>query len=222
MSSEISTDAGDRAAAHHGPAAATPEADGLRPWQFFLLGGMLAATAAVVVATGQPLANLVVLSLTVIAVSLVGLGTYRMLLPFVAPDQLLGGDVIGGRTRAALEREKALALRAIKELEFDRAMGKVAQADFDEMSGRLRARAVRLIRALDDGGGYRADIERELARRLGTRRPATAAAAAPPAAAPAPAAAATRSAPACVSCGTGNDADARFCKGCGAPLAATV
>ena len=44
--------------------------------------------------------------------------------------------------RAALEREKALVLRSIKELEFDRAMGKVSPKDFDEMAGRLRARAI--------------------------------------------------------------------------------
>ena len=49
---------------------------------------------------------------------------------------------IGGRTRVALEREKTLVLRSIKELEFDFAMGKIAKADFDEMSARLRARAL--------------------------------------------------------------------------------
>ena len=34
--------------------------------------------------------------------------------------------MVGSQTRAALEREKNLVLRSIKELEFDRAMGKVA------------------------------------------------------------------------------------------------
>ena len=37
--------------------------------------------------------------------------------------------MIGERTRAALEREKMLALRSIKELEFDRAMGKLSDDD---------------------------------------------------------------------------------------------
>ena len=222
MSSEISTDAGGRAAVHPAPAVAAPaDPDGLRPWQFFLLGGMLAASAVVVVATGQPLANLIVLSLTVTAVSLVGFGAYRMLLPLVAPDRLVGGEVIGGRTRAALEREKALALRAIKELEFDHAMGKVGPADFEEMSGRLRGRAVRLIRALDDGGGYRAEIERELARRMGNvASPAPAAIAAAPVAGAHAVAPPVPGPPACDACGTANDPDARFCKRCGAALAA--
>ena len=43
--------------------------------------------------------------------------------------------MIGERTRAALEREKMLALRSIKELEFDRAMGKLSDEDWQEMSG---------------------------------------------------------------------------------------
>ena len=46
----------------------------LQPWQFFLLGGMLAATATVIVATGQSPANIIILSLTVVSVSFVGLG----------------------------------------------------------------------------------------------------------------------------------------------------
>ena len=74
--------------------------------------------------------------------------------------------MLGGRTRAALEREKTLVLRAIKELEFDRAMGKVSEADWQEMTGRLRARAVRLIRQLDSGSAvYRDLIEKELSAR---------------------------------------------------------
>ena len=78
--------------------------------------------------------------------------------------------MVGQRTRAALEREKMLTLRAIKELEFDRAMGKLSEADLQEMSGRLRARAAGLMRQLDAGAGYRDQIERDLAKRLASRR----------------------------------------------------
>ena len=77
--------------------------------------------------------------------------------------------MLGGRTRAALEREKTLVLRSIKELEFDRAMGKVSEKDFAEMSGRLRARAARLMRQLDAATGYRSEIEQEIAKRIGRR-----------------------------------------------------
>ena len=73
---------------------------------------------------------------------------------------------VAGRTRAALEREKALALRSLKELEFDRAMRKVSEKDFGEMGARLRARAAGLIRQLDASEGYRDEIEKELANRL--------------------------------------------------------
>ena len=82
--------------------------------------------------------------------------------------------MIGQRTRVALEREKMLALRSIKELEFDRAMGKLSDDDLQEMSGRLRARAARLMRQLDAGAGYREQIERDLAKRLGEKATATA------------------------------------------------
>jgi hypothetical protein len=46
-------------------------------------------------------------------------------------------------------------------------MGKVSDKDFAEMSGRLRARAARLIRQLDAGAGYRNEIEREIVKRIG-------------------------------------------------------
>ena len=57
---------------------------------------------------------------------------------------------VGAATRAALLAEKALALRTIKELEFDSAMGKVSEADFTEMAGRLRARALRVMQQLEE------------------------------------------------------------------------
>src|SRR4029077_4800396 len=94
----------------------------------------------------------------------------RMVRPLVtAQDDRT--SMVGHRTRAALEREKALTLRAIKELEFDRAMGKLSDSDWHEMSGRLRARATRLMRQLDAGDGYRERIERDLSKRLGQASP---------------------------------------------------
>jgi len=174
----------------------------LQPWQFFLLGGMLAATATVIVATGQSPANIIILSLTVVAVSFVGLGAYRMLAPLVLAE-VETPTLIGGRTRIALEREKALVLRSLKELEFDFAMGKMSKADFDEMAGRLRRRAVGLMRQLDAGGGYREQIQKEVEQRLG--QPLVEGGDKPVGLS------------AC-ECGTINDPDARFCKSCGAKL----
>lgn len=209
---------------------------GLRPWQFFLLAGMLSATAVVLVSAGQSPASIVTLSLTVIAASFVALGAYRSLSPLVVPGAADAPPLIVGQTRAALEREKTMVLRSIKDLEFDYAMKKVAKPDFDEMSVRLRARAIGLMRQLDTNGGYRETIEAELRARVDGRgdtpvSPVTPAPAAPVApvaplspVTPAPAAPVAPVTPlspaeAC-SCGTLNDPDARFCKNCGNKLAA--
>lgn len=179
----------------------------LQPWQFFLLGGMLAATATVIVATGQSPANIIILSLTVVSVSFVGLGAYRILLPLVAPE-VIAPVTIAGRTRVAMEREKTLVLRSIKELEFDYAMRKVAKPDFDEMSARLRARALGLMKQLDEGGGYKEQIAREIEKRLANEQGAPSTQSAQGA----------QGAPGCAECGIENDEDAKFCKNCGAKL----
>ena len=199
--------------------ATSIEDPGLRPWQFFLLAGMLSATGVVLIVAGQSPASIIVLSLTVVAASLVALGAYRAFSPLVLPaaKATAAPPLPVGRTRAALEREKTLVLRSIKELEFDFAMKKVAQADFDDMSARLRARAIGLMRQLDEGADYRAEIERELQARV--RTPA------PPARVMAPESAEASSADPDPSaglqtceCGTTNDPDARFCKKCGKRL----
>lgn len=183
------------------------EARTFRPWHLFVLIGLLAATAGVLVIRPSDPVVLALLVAAIGSAAWVGFTLYRMLWPLAAPGFQDRTELIAGRTRTALEREKTLVLRAIKELEFDRAMGKVAPADFQEMSGRLRARALTLLQQLDIAlPGHRAEIERELARRLG------------PNAGEAPAVGAGP--PVCAGCGTANDGDARFCKGCGTPLEA--
>lgn len=186
--------------------SATSTDPGLRPWQLFLLAGMLAATGVVLVSTGQTTSSVIVLSVTVVAASLVAVAGYRWLSPLVAVQDDAADAPVAGRARAALEREKALVLRSIKELEFDHAMGKTSTAEFEEMRDRLKLRAVGLMRRLE-GSDYRTLVERDLA----SRTPAT-----PPAPAAAPASAATERR--CGACQTANDIDARFCKRCGAAL----
>jgi hypothetical protein len=172
----------------------------LDPWQFFVLAALGCATAALFATRGQSVTSIVLLTVLMFAAAAVGLAALRMLRPLVSADEDRT-SMIGQRTRAALEREKLLSLRAIKELEFDRAMGKLSDADWQEMSGRLRQRAGRLIKQLDASEGYRGQIERDLAKRVGE-------AAASPVA----------SSRACASCETANEADARFCKSCGQRL----
>ena len=190
--------------------ATSTDATPFRSWHFFVLAGLVAATVAVVVVRPADPAALVLLVAAVGSGAYVGFAVYRMILPLTARDFTDRTEMIAGRTRAALDRDKTLVLRAIKELEFDRAMGKISNADFDEMGGRLRARARTLLKQLDvDGAGYRDLIERELAERLeqsGMDRTRAAAAVA------------TESRRACAGCGTSNDVDAKFCKNCGTAL----
>jgi hypothetical protein len=184
--------------------------------------------------------HLVFISLTVGAAGAAAAALYRTLAPLVMPDVAVFSDSLSVRTRAALDREKRLVLRSLKELEFDRAMGKLSDRDFEEMGGRLRARAVSLMKQLDEEGtGYTAAIERELQARLAQRmsgvagpiRKSTAAAAleeddvleepSGPAAVSVDQAA-TAGPGECIACGTANDHDAAFCKRCGQRLTAAA
>lgn len=187
--------------------APQPAADaGFRPWHFFVLASLMAATAAVIMSRRSSPEHLILISLTIGAAGAAAAGFYRMLAPLATADPLLYAEPLSERTRAALEREKALTLRSIKELEFDRAMGKVSEKDFEEMAGRLRTRAIALIKELDtENAGYRSVIEHELGARLAASKGSQAVAA--------------PSALRCASCGGDNDADAAFCKRCGSRLA---
>ena len=183
---------------------------GLEPWQFFVLAALGCATAALFASRGQGLTVVVLLTVLMATTAVVGLAVLRTVRPLVSAEDDRT-SMVGHRTRAALEREKNLTLRAIKELEFDRAMGKLSDSDWQEMSGRLRARATRLMRQLDAGEGYRERIERDLTKRLGQT-------ALSPRAQPSSPGSEESGQPTCVACAAVNDADARFCKNCGQKL----
>jgi hypothetical protein len=193
----------------------TSTSDSFHVNHFFVLLSLLAATVAVVLARPSAPEHLILISLTIGAAGLAGLCVYRMLAPLVAPHADFERTALSERARVDLEREKALTLRSIKELEFDRAMGKVSPQDFDEMAGRLRARAVGIMKQLDAGSSaYRAIIEKELAARIGTKagqRPDL------KVGSTADVQVASQPVGLCA-CGTSNDADARFCKSCGTKL----
>jgi hypothetical protein len=175
--------------------------ESLEPWQFFVLAALVCATAVTVVVRGQGVTPVVLLTIVMATVALVGIAALRAVRPLLSAEEDRTA-MVGERTRAALEREKLLTLRSIKELEFDRAMGKLSDADWHEMSGRLRARAAGLMKQLDAGSGYRDQIEGDLARRLSEPAPHATVAAGP----------------FCTQCGTKNEADAKFCKNCGHKL----
>jgi hypothetical protein len=167
----------------------------------FVIAALTVAIGAVILLRGQPFEALAAVAVTLVAAGLAGAAAYRVIAPLTGSADY-APTLIAGRTRAALERDKSLTLRAIKDLEFDRAMGKVSEPDFEEMRDRLRARAVRLLKQLDGTGLYRPLIARDVAVRLE---------AAPAAEAPLT--------PACLECGAAIDHEARFCKMCGRPVA---
>src|SRR3982074_3622767 len=157
MSSAISTNAPRTP----NPEPGTPSSEaGLQPWQFFALAALGCATAVPYLASGQGPTAIILLGVLMGAAALVGYATLRTVRPLVSPedDRTV---MIGERTRVALEREKLLVLRSIKELVFDRAMGRRSDEDYHERAGRLRTRAGRLIQQLDAGVGYREQIEKD-------------------------------------------------------------
>jgi hypothetical protein len=185
------------------PDVTDPADAGLQPWQFFALAALGCATAVTFMARGEGPTAVVLLGILMATAALVGYAALRAVRPLVSPEE----DrtvMVGQRTRVALEREKQMTLRSIKELEFDRAMGRLSDEDWNEMSGRLRARAGRLMRQLDAGAGVRDQIEKDLETRIGEK--------------PEPRASVPTNA--CAACDTTNDPDAKFCKQCGAALAA--
>lgn len=145
-----------------------------------LLSGVLSYTAfTLLISGGQPTGPGLFLSAAVLVLVL----TARLL--FQAARMLVQGGVEAddvqaiGRRRKEMEREYLVVKRALKELELDRAMGKVSEIDYQEIRGRYRERAVRLMRQLDQKQSYRAQIEADLQ----ARRAAQAEPAAPPRAA---------------------------------------
>ena len=128
MSSETSTEA-----VRLGPDASTGRSRdlGLQPWQFFVLAALACATALTFLLRGQGLTVVILVSVLMATTAFVGIATLRMLRPlFAERDDRTA--VVGHRTRAALEQEKLLSLRTIKDLEFDRAMGKISEEDFND------------------------------------------------------------------------------------------
>ena len=166
--------------------------------QFFLLLSMVGAIGAVAFARDTHPVALLLLSGAVLAAGLVGFTVHRALSGFFGAGS--APAPVTGSLREDLEREKALALRSIKELEFDHAMGKVSEADFGVLLTRLRARALDVMEQLERAPGA-----------LPATAPVTAAAR------PAPIDEAT-TARLCGACQTENDHDARFCKQCGGKL----
>jgi hypothetical protein len=172
---------------------------------------------------------LVMLGLGGMTLALAGMALWRVIDPLTRTEAPAAALAPRAPQRLReLEREKQIVLKAIKEIELDYQMRKIAEPDYRDMIGRYRARAMRLISELEAGDNYRQLIERELKDRLyalaeaggpaATSTTATASATAAAATASAPTATST-STSGCPTCNTVNDNDAHFCKSCGVRLA---
>jgi hypothetical protein len=207
----------------------------LSPWHLFVVGVFAAATVAIVLTRDAPAVGVLLVCLLIASGGWAGLALHRTLWPLVSAEASEDGESLGDRTRATLGRERDLALRSIRDLDFDRSMGKIEESDYAEMADRLRARVARLTKQLDDGTiGYRELVERDIEARLaqgsrfsaqgairGQRPEPEAMSQTLPSSVLRPQSSALGPEPAqpvCAECQTQNDPDARFCKSCGARL----
>ncbi len=200
-------------------------------WAIALAGVAAAIAYAVLVEKMRLGPPLVMLGLGGMTLALAGVAIYRVIDP-LSREPSVAPPVRTGRRLRELEREKQLVLKAIKEIELDYQMRKIAERDYRDMVERYRARALRLITEIEAGDDYRALIERELAMRLKlpANQPAGPEAGLGSAAtasqgdaqlrqsdsAAAPAAGPQRRV--CAACRAANDEDAQFCKKCGQRL----
>jgi hypothetical protein len=108
--------------------------------------------------------------------------------------------------RERLEHERGLAVQGLRELEFDREMGKLSASDYGSLHATLEQRALTAMSALEK---FRADPARGkgLVRRIESARAAVGA----PRVAP-------RGINFCPQCGARCPADSRFCGECGVRL----
>ena len=83
-----------------GPAGPGSAVDaGFRPWHFFVLASLMAATAAVVMSRQSTPEHLILISLTIGAAGLAAAGFYRMLAPLATDDPLVFSEPLTERKR---------------------------------------------------------------------------------------------------------------------------
>jgi hypothetical protein len=190
-------------------------------WILGLGGAAVAAGYAFLVEKMHFGPPLVMFTLGGMTLALTGAALMRVIDPLAGNSLAAVAAARGGRRPRELEREKQLVLKAIKEIELDYQMRKIAERDYREMVERYRTRAMRLMSEIEAGDDFRVLIERELTMRLklDAARPAPASkTVASETAAPGTAPATAPSSHACAACATANDDDAQFCKKCGAKL----
>jgi len=177
--------------------------------------------------------QLVVLILAAAALLLVIWLLWSSVQALTGESELTFEEAFSLGTRSAEEEQKRAVLRALKDLEYERSVGKISDDDYHEYAARYRVEAKRLIQGLEENlAEGRKQVEAELARRL-NKKSALAPQSAPPDSEstaesasqasdsqppPAPAEA-VRGSYECPFCQVKNELDARFCKACGKSMA---
>ncbi|HXE56393.1 MAG TPA: zinc ribbon domain-containing protein [Gemmatimonadales bacterium] len=140
-----------------------------------------------------------------IAAGLVGLAALVLVLePLVRPAPLPPPPI---EPEDPEETPKGVALAALREIEFDRATGKLSEADYRALLAKYTAQAVEALRAEERAGPDDA-VEALVAARVRALRSGGSSG--------------SGAAPSCVTCGPRPEPDALFCSGCGVLLAPGV
>ncbi|MEB2313951.1 MAG: zinc ribbon domain-containing protein [Sorangiineae bacterium] len=129
-------------------------------------------------------------------------------------------EALGMAAPSAEEEQKRAVLRALKDLEYERAVGKISEEDYAEFTARYRQEARALLQSLDASEAeLRARAQKALEARLSrASEDESADHAAKSSAGERAARKSSAAPPRCPACERPNDADARFCKHCGASL----
>ncbi|HYP76708.1 MAG TPA: zinc ribbon domain-containing protein [Polyangiaceae bacterium] len=177
--------------------------------------------------------QLVVLILAAAALLLVIWLLWSSVQALTGESELTFEEAFSLGARSAEEEQKRAVLRALKDLEYERSVGKISDDDYHEYAARYRAEAKRLIQGLEENlAEGRKQVEAELTRRLskklstakdGFSPETTSNGEAEPESresAPASAPSEPKQTVDCPSCQAKNELDARFCKACGKSMAA--
>lgn len=178
---------------------------------------------------GLPLA---VLGLATAALVLVVALLWASVSSLAGETELSLDEALSYGAPSAEEEQKLAVLRALKDLEFERSVGKISEDDYREFSARYRAEAKRLIAQVDESlattrrlaedlaseqirkSGVHDEEQKKLADRSdGSKEIVEAAASIDP-----PLEGTASDELSCPACSTVNDVDARFCKHCGKTL----